>query len=301
MTGILPSQKIEERLEFDTNNNSTKVLINASSSQVQSASYDLRMGGEFYIYDEDSHFLNNTKISKLGRWRDNVQIPPNQAVMICIHEEIDFPDDIVGRLSLKFDYTALGLMMSAQSQIDAGYKGKIYALLQNLSSASVSISKESSILRLELFELSEPSLKAFDKPGVSSLAKVIKKPIFSSIGSLAKQQKKLNAKVNGIGLFFALSALVVNLIPYIGVMQQNDLKHTTAIASHERELKSLKDKNLALQKDINNLLKFRDKFQFYEFKTQLGEHSKIITNNKNNIIRNDNKIDTFHESQSFSK
>jgi hypothetical protein len=100
-------------------------------------------------------------IQKLGE-KEVLKVPANASVIAITHESVNLPPDLVGRLSLKMNILILGLTMGSQSQIDAGYKGKLMVLLYNLSSKPVFIRHKAPILRIEFSKLTQKTLKPYN-------------------------------------------------------------------------------------------------------------------------------------------
>jgi deoxycytidine triphosphate deaminase len=188
---VLPHQEILQLCNIaatdpDDKETDTGPIILCSKKNVRSAGYDLRLGLEYYLPDQKEGGAGAIAVQTLDpKAATTISIPANRVVIVSIHEKLNLPNNIVGHLSLKLDLLLKGLIMSSQSQIDAGYKGSIFALLYNLSDRPVEISHLDSILRLEL----ETLLSDTDAPYQGSykevpLAKSLRSPIGSSLYAL---------------------------------------------------------------------------------------------------------------------
>lgn len=128
------------------------------SGQVRTASYDLRLGADYLLgRDEGSKAGGQVAVQTLEPSSRMLEIPPNQVVVVRCHEVLKLKTDHVGHLSLKLDVLMTGLIMASQSQIDAGYKGPIFALLYNLSDQAVTLKLHQPLLRLEFATLDRPT------------------------------------------------------------------------------------------------------------------------------------------------
>jgi hypothetical protein len=153
-----------------------------------------------------------------------LELPPNQVVLVQMHERLNLPNDLVGHLSLKVDVLLEGVIMSSQSQIDAGYKGPIYALLYNLNDRSVWLPWKRPILRLEFARLDRPTspYRGDFKPD-STLTSVLQVhgPVNASLFAVAAEFRQarsdLNGQVTGIRRVTVSSAVAV-LVAVVGTL-----------------------------------------------------------------------------------
>jgi len=161
------------------------VIVPCLKRNVRSAGYDLRLGLEFYLPEKEGG-AGAISVQKLDlNVARTISIPANRVIIVSIQETLNLPNDLVGHVSLKLDLLLKGLIMSSQSQIDAGYKGNIFALLYNLSDRPVEISYLDSILRLELQKLStETDAPYHGAYKQAPLAQSLRSPIGSSLYAL---------------------------------------------------------------------------------------------------------------------
>ncbi len=183
---------------------------------IRSASYDLRIGSEYYLADYDNRRgafsrVFPTPIGSLGPGRDKVlEIGPNEVVLLLAHERVQMPNDLVGHLSLKLDLLLKGLIMSSQSQVDAGYKGPIYALLYNLSDGPVTVRYLDPFLRLEFALLDAATARPYDgdyKPDFS-LGDVVRGRIRSSLSDMENTVTETRRRVFQIAAGSAIAAAI---------------------------------------------------------------------------------------------
>ncbi len=206
---VVPHQQILSLCDMvssdpDNRETTTGPINPCVKGNVRSAGYDLRLGLEYYLRNQREEAAGALEVRVLDpQTVATITIPANQVIIVAIRESLKLPNNMVGHLSLKLDLLLKGLIMSSQSQIDAGYSGNIFALLYNLSDRSVEISYLDSILRLEL----ETLLEATDAPYHGNyqeipLAASLHSPIGSSLYLLRQDidsiEGNARATVDGI-------------------------------------------------------------------------------------------------------
>ncbi|NVK56828.1 MAG: 2'-deoxycytidine 5'-triphosphate deaminase [Alteromonadaceae bacterium] len=165
--GILPYQDIVRLVEAGD------VIQGGHVKNVKSASYDLRLGETYYLFDSETNDTPNLKdqarikdnqirVSKVTKdEQSGIMIPEHQAIYVTCKEKINLPNNTIGHVSLKFGLTMKGILMSAQSQFDAGYSGGVFALLFNLTNKEIFIPLDSPVLRLELVKIKDYTEKSY--------------------------------------------------------------------------------------------------------------------------------------------
>jgi deoxycytidine triphosphate deaminase len=180
---------------------SDPVIVGASLDQVRSASYDMRVGTEYYvgaakpdIGDQPADIDGGTTISRLDASDRTIVVPADQVVLIRTAEDLNVPLDLVGHLSLKLDVLLRGLLMASQSQIDAGYRGGVFILLYNLGSSPVCLSADTPLVRLEFEQLDQPTEQGYagDYKPDFGLANILKQPLASSMSVVNANFRAVN-------------------------------------------------------------------------------------------------------------
>lgn len=120
---------------------------------IQTCSYDLRMGDQYYFYREED--CDAVHISTLGKGK-TLKIPPNSICYVMTEEIVNMPLDLTASISLSFGLIKSGVMLAAQPPYDPGYRGKTVALLHNLSNEPVKIERGQHILNIVFTKLSTP-------------------------------------------------------------------------------------------------------------------------------------------------
>src|SRR4051794_30696324 len=74
---------------------------------VRSASYDLRIGLEYYLRRADA---GPELVTRPLADQQSLTIAPNQLVVVTAYEQLGLDDDMIGHLSLKMDLLLQGLI-----------------------------------------------------------------------------------------------------------------------------------------------------------------------------------------------
>jgi deoxycytidine triphosphate deaminase len=213
MNGVLPHQEILGLIP--------NVIVNGVEASVGTASYDMQLGDEYYLYDEKPPDGQSMR----SRGKGGIVIPPNGLLMCTMHETLKLPPDIVGHLSLKVPLLMKGIMMASQSQIDAGYEGRIFGMLYNLSQRDVCLRDRSPVLKLELIRLEQATSKPYnnsisktatlqtyiDRPLISSLVE-IRENAKSAVKEVQEAKKTLNLTQVGAAIGASIITLAITFI-----------------------------------------------------------------------------------------
>ena len=104
------------------------LLRNANPKRVKGASYDLRLGDEYY-YDG--------KIQKLSNKKPFLTIEPYDYAVVSCMETAWMPRDIIAKFGLTVGLFCQGVILSNGPQIDPGFRGTLFCLLFNTSNRAV--------------------------------------------------------------------------------------------------------------------------------------------------------------------
>jgi deoxycytidine triphosphate deaminase len=264
MKGVLPHQEIVPLIG--------NAILGGDQAFVRTASYDMRIGDEYYLYDEKCP--DGTAIRKRGQ--GVIVIPPNGLLLCTMMETLKLPADIVGHLSLKVGLLMKGIIIANQSQIDAGYEGRIFGLLYNLSQRAVCLKDGEFVLRLELVRLEGKtdapynnstskgaSLSTFiDAPLISSLVE-IRRVAEGAVDDVKKAQDSLaSAKTVGavlaviatalLGLHFAPVSKLEDLANKVSGLDTKFQVYQAGVPSISR-IQDLERKNLALEDKMSQM------------------------------------------------
>jgi len=144
MTGTLSDREIES---------SGCISENFEHKNVKQACYELRAGSTYYDLTVSQDPIN------IGA-DETILIKPGHLVAIITMEELDLPEDMLGRILTKGAFFSLGLS-PVNTYADPGFKGKLGVVVHNCSSNYISLPQGENIAKLELSRLSEPVAKRY--------------------------------------------------------------------------------------------------------------------------------------------
>ena len=121
-------------------------------SSVKEASYALRIAvdglmldGEYY---EPGQFLPS----------DSFELQPGKIAILSTVEQLSMPNDLVGKIGVRLDYAAQGLVSFIGIQVDPGYgrnseNNRLYVRVANLGSKSIHFRYRDPVFTFELHEV----------------------------------------------------------------------------------------------------------------------------------------------------
>jgi deoxycytidine triphosphate deaminase len=122
--GILTKGDILPLIEAST------LLKGGHPDQVQSASYDLRVGPQAWCQGS---------VIRLTEEKSFFQIPPYSYAIVSALERAALPPVVIARFDLKVGYFFDGIILSNGPQVDPGYKGALFCMLYNGSGKAKTI------------------------------------------------------------------------------------------------------------------------------------------------------------------
>lgn len=120
------------------------LLRNADPEMVNGASYDLRLGDEYY-YDG--------KIQKLSDRQPFLTIEPYDYAIVSCKETAWIPRDIIAKFGLTVGLFCQGIILSNGPQIDPGFRGTLFCLLFNTSNRAVHLKRGKHYATIEFNKL----------------------------------------------------------------------------------------------------------------------------------------------------
>lgn len=120
------------------------LLRNADPKMVKGASYDLRLGDEYY-YDG--------KIQKLSDKKPFLTIEPYDYAVVSCRETAWMPRDIIAKFGLTVGLFCQGVILSNGPQIDPGFRGTLFCLLFNTSNRAVHLKRGKHYATIEFNKL----------------------------------------------------------------------------------------------------------------------------------------------------
>lgn len=124
------------------------LISGGTEENVSNASYDLSLGDEYY-YGGDIRKLNDKK--------PFVAIEPYDYVIASCDEKIIMPRDISARFDVSVNLFCQGIILSNSTQVDPGFRGKLFCLLFNTSNKVVYLKRKKHFATIEFNRLIEPS------------------------------------------------------------------------------------------------------------------------------------------------
>lgn len=123
-----------------------------TTSQVQPASIDLRIGNHFMIIDESSTpFISLEKPANYKEvCQETIIIPPQGFVLGTTMEFINLPNDITAFVKGRSSIGRLGLLVQNAGWVDPGFKGQITLELYNANRVPIELKAERRICQLVL-------------------------------------------------------------------------------------------------------------------------------------------------------
>ena len=143
---------------------------------VQPASVDLRLGSPLLVEETARLALIDPRQQSDMQWR---RVELDESVPYALHpgefalgitaENIEIPDDIVGRLDGKSSLGRLGLVVhSTAGFVDPGWKGRLTLELSNLSSIPINLYLGMKSSQISFVWLSSPAERPYGSAGLNS-------------------------------------------------------------------------------------------------------------------------------------
>lgn len=148
--------------------------------QVQPASYDVRLGNEFKIFERDHRteidLDDPADITKHVHIRDGdyFTLHPGEFVLGVTKEKVNMPDDLVSRIEGKSSVGRLGILVHVTAGfIDPGFRGPITLEMASLHPLPVKLRPGKLIAQLSFERMAQPAAEPYrgryqDATGVES-------------------------------------------------------------------------------------------------------------------------------------
>lgn len=104
----------------------------------KAASYDLRLGSQYVLPGVMEDGTVNLKILDCAESGD-LFIEPFTSVVVSTYEVVKLPANVVGKFNLRIKQALRGLIVQMGTQVEPGYEGRLFALLQNLTAERIKI------------------------------------------------------------------------------------------------------------------------------------------------------------------
>jgi deoxycytidine triphosphate deaminase len=180
--GVLTCDDIKKLALIDSETFDEKCL--------QNASYDLRLGDEYYVPKGQRD--ENIIIKKCSYENGVLRISPFSTIVFSTKETLKMPDNVIGRFDLRVRFAMQGLVLQVGTQIAPSYRGRLFGLLLNFSDKEICIPEGMELLSVEF---SYTSKIAKEKPAgkpYESLKKFIESfPFTQGYGTLESFSQKM--------------------------------------------------------------------------------------------------------------
>lgn len=133
--------------------NNGGLIKNADSSLCFGASYELRLSNVYYDLTESDRPIQVAA-------DEAVLIKPGHHVVLITQEDLDVPDDLVGRVVCKGSLFSIGLSHVA-TYADPGFKGNLGIVTQNLSDKYIVLPPGEKIAKIDFTQLSAAAKKLY--------------------------------------------------------------------------------------------------------------------------------------------
>lgn len=136
---------------------------------VQPASIDVRLGGQFRVFENHHYTVIDPGASQPGLTRlvtpkddDAFILHPREFALAATREVITLPDDIAARLEGKSSLGRLGLLTHATAGwIDPGFRGQVTLELSNVTTLPIMVWPGMRIGQLCFFRLRSPARQPY--------------------------------------------------------------------------------------------------------------------------------------------
>ena len=198
--GGLPKQLISKMISCGM------LLENADLGGVKGASYDLRLGDEYYYGGE---------IRRLSTGKPFLTIEPYDYAIVSCEETACIPRNIIAKFGLSVGLFCQGIILSNGPQIDPGFRGTLFCLLFNTSNRAVHIKRGQHYATIEFNKLLEfaDSYKGKYQDKKSIIDYIPENALYGAINELKKDIERLRNESRLMqNIYLAVVALMFTII-----------------------------------------------------------------------------------------
>ena len=180
--------------------------------KINNSSYDLTLGDEYYYAGE---------INELSDKKPFLALEPYDYAIASCNEKISMPRDVSGRFDVSVNLFCQGIILSNSTQVDPGFRGKLFCLLFNTSNKVVYLKRHTHFATMEFNKLIEPTTPYSGKyADEDSIVPYLPTNVMQgAINELKKEIENLkteNQKMQGIylsvlALFLAIVSIFLTL------------------------------------------------------------------------------------------
>lgn len=186
------------------------LLENAVLTGIKGASYDLRLGDEYYYGGE---------IRRLSEEKPFLTVEPYDYAIVSCQETANIPRDIIAKFGLSVGLFCQGIILSNGPQIDPGFRGTLFCLLFNTSNRPVHIKRRQHYATIEfnkLLDFAEPYAGKYqDRRNIIDY--IPANALYGAINELKKEIEELkkeshlmqNIYLGSVALMFTIISLLL--------------------------------------------------------------------------------------------
>lgn len=171
---------------------------NFDESCLKPASYDMRLGCEaIKASKQDQSDDKEVHISKIAKDSEFV-IDKFESIIVSTYEHVKIPNNVVAKFNLRYKLALKGLLVQMGTQVEPGYEGPLFALLQNLTNKKITLKPADTNDRLFTIEFQSTTINASAKAvklsGLNDIfpnGSTITGTIHTVTESLEAEQKKI--------------------------------------------------------------------------------------------------------------
>jgi dCTP deaminase len=192
---------------------SKSIIINDFDPEcLRAANYDLRLGDEAYVTTDDLP-------KKLTLEHDSVVIRPGEFGILTTFEYIHVPDNLLGLISLRFNYKKLGLVNISGFHVDPGFTGRIIFSVFNTGPRDVVLRLKEPVFMI-MFERLDKHEEITEYDRSFNKQKHIPVDIVTALGGPSVSVKSLDGRLQSIEtqlkvLYGLIIGLAVPILAYI--------------------------------------------------------------------------------------
>jgi dCTP deaminase len=180
--GFLNSKSIEDSWP-------TLVLEGGTQSRIRNCSYELALGQEVFITNEDT--------KRQLQPGEQVSIPPGQMALLITEEVVCVPSNLIGFISIKFKHKSRGLVNVSGFHVDPGFTGRLIFSVYNASPRPLLLTRGSAVFIIWFCSLDAETAKPYsgehqDQLSIPDEMVANLHGLISSPASLQKQLDDLN-------------------------------------------------------------------------------------------------------------
>lgn len=126
-------------------------------SLLNQASYDLRLGEEYFLVGTESP-------QQLTEGEPYLCLPPGQFALLTTYENVDVPESLIGFISVRTQFKLQGLVNISGFHVDPTFKGTLQFAVQNLSSNDIRLKFKEPTFTIFFAELSDGDIGKHRNP-----------------------------------------------------------------------------------------------------------------------------------------